>query len=156
MKTEREQLEENTKVQKAVETAEGVKAYIEYLIDECNEAFRWEMRGDVLFFSVMGLNLLTLFFCMSYFETREPVALQMDLFSLLIWISLLRSYWLMGERKRAVAEIEGVLNILELLGHAKFENGSGSIKRLKHKSMFQRFKELFERVESKDGKEAYA
>lgn len=156
MKTEREQLEENTRIEYAKQRTQEFRDFLATLMKEWELAFYWEARGTALFLFAMAVNLI-LIIASGFFVEFEVIRTPLDFLSTIVWLTLLRVYWLMAERKYAEGRLDGCFATLEQLGMLdKDDDFGGKKRRVKEKSAFKRFKELFQRVGQNQIKEVPA
>lgn len=155
MKTEREQLEENTRKEAAKQRAETVHNKILAMLEDILDGLQWERRASTLFFFTLSLYFFVIFWATYWFDRPDALEIQIDFFSTLMWVTLLRVYWHMARRMYREGKFEGYLEAMVDLGYATKDENDGMRKRIKNASPFKRFKEFWERVGQGNSKEAY-
>lgn len=164
MKTEMKQLEENTKREKAKQQAETLISRIVELLRLEIQALRKRMRADVLFFATVVLYFALLIYGIVRGIDLESGVLSVSLTAsyILFFFSFLRSIHFTILFQKAKSKREGFEEALSYLGLIEEQGcdcdecGSKKKKTKLFTSPFKRFKELFERLNSKDKKEVYA
>lgn len=156
MKTELEQLEENTRIEKAKQTAKEIHDKILAMLDDIIDGLQWERRANHLFFFTLMTQLGVIFWSGYNFEDIEVLRSHIDILSTLTWLTLLRLYWHTAVRRYREGKFEGYLDAMVDLGYATRDEQDGMRKRIKNASPFKRFKEFWERIGERKRKEAMA
>lgn len=151
MKTERQQLEENTERQYALERFEEVAKYIDGLYFKATKAYEASKRNFRLELATFALWVGTLIIGAN--PTLQNLAW-------ILWIVVLVRSWLFLYPKIVYygAKIEAAIEVLQILGFTD-QNKTNKRKRrlrLKFKHPFAGVKEAWERAKRKARKEAYA
>jgi hypothetical protein len=157
MKTEREQLEQNTKIAYAQQRAEELGNTVTRLQEERWEAKRWEFRTS----SLNLLNILSYWIMVTYaaFTDTAPeiVDTATDFWLLLFFFLILREHHYNKRFQYLDGKIDGILVALETLFPDSNRDDEGNAPRkVKRRSMFKRFKEFIERIGQSQTKEVPA
>lgn len=154
--TETEQLRENTKKQYTIERMTELKQYFDECYERVFEAHKLRDRAYAL--ELLALLAHTIVIGITLWQLPEN-SLYMNI-SFLIWIlTTFRDWRKLADLGRAAGEYKGMITTLEKLGMLEIQDltGGGNKKeKVARKSMFPRFKELWERLSSKDKKEQFA
>lgn len=155
--TEMEELERNTKIEYAKQRGEEVGKYMEGLFDNVTETERWRARGavlDLIVFTTYWTSGLVLILNDVPDETFRIIT---DIAFIPLIVSVARTMSFHSDFCEALGELNGCLTTLRKLGMlTEITSGGNSKRKIKRKSLFSRFKELFERVGTGDKKEAEA
>jgi len=148
--SEMKQLEENTKVEKIRQKQDELNIYLEALRQEAKVDGYWVIRSYFLQTFVFTLHIVIL-----VLEGNDmPINSFAELSLLVFWISIIRTIALQSKELSTIRERFGVIRTLEILGFLdRDDEGEGGKKKTKKKSIFPRFKELFERVGKTETKE---
>lgn len=160
MKTEMQQLKENTEREKAKDVVETILTYYRSIFDELDEAIMWEMRSAVLSTFAIMMSIITIAVPIFLVGIDFPEHIQnyIDLGGTVTWVVILRMYFLTGDRKLVHGKLTAATKILKELGWLEtFEKrGNKRRKKVKLRSPFKRFKEFWERVGQREGLEVNA
>lgn len=147
--TEMEQLEMNAKIEKAKQQSKEILDFLMTRNLIMKEMSRHSSRALLYEIIFLALSLLT-------------AALNMDLLHFIAFTGwmitiIVRVVVFDNLKTRAKGEFDGAWEVLAILGHVSKDDEPGDKVKKKKRvfSPFKRFKELFERLNSKNKQEAY-
>lgn len=153
--TEMEQLKRNTEVEYAKQRMAELTMYIVSLTERSMDALYWALRGDKLFFLTIIGYFANIGLCVWLDASEDIRSVSGDLITIVMWLTIFRSWYLYREFSVLDAELEGVMKTLEVLGMAKRdEDGDRTRKKVEHEPMFARIKGLWEKVWERERNEA--
>lgn len=146
MKTEMEQLKENTQRQYAKERVEELVQRMEEARLEWRHNLRWKLRTT----NLQLLNITCFWIGLVYSAIQdapeEIVASANYWFMLLFALLLMREHYFDRYAQYAEGVLDGIIMALETL-YPQDSQGDGEVrKKVKKVSLFKRFKEFFERI----------
>lgn len=156
--TESEKLKQNTEIELIKQRSEELNAHMIKLIERAEEARYWQLRGIRLdLFCLVAYIIAILIVAFSGLEATSVDELLQWMFIVVTW-SILRTMTFTARVGYAEGQIVGMFDTLRILGMLKVEDDDegGSRKTKRRKSLFPRFKELFERIGRGEAKEAPA
>lgn len=156
MKTEMQQLEENTKEAYAKQRVGELSEKIDELHKEGLGAMNWASRTAIL----QGFNIANYFLCIvvaQYYTDGLP-DWAIIAYLLLFTFIMAREHFFMKRFAYIDGTLDGIYLILDILypNSDRDEGNKRQTKKVKAKSMFERFKEFYERVGQKQSKEVPA
>lgn len=155
--TENEQLKHNTEMAYAKQRAQAISDYLDKLTTDSLAALDWKLRADGLEFFTLSMYLLGVIFTSVWNTPEEVVDFMVQAFILVIWGVMIRAWYFHSKWRYAEGEYDGFINTMKIMGYLPEDLGNDRKRRVvKRKSLFSRFKELFERVGEGKTKESYA
>lgn len=155
MKTEMEQLEENTHIEKAKQTANALSKYYMELLEDTIVKIDWTLRSSSMLMFTFVMHFAVLFLMLWLDMSDTFISVISELFTVLMLVGIFRNFYHENRLASTRGELEGCEETLRVLGYLP---PKGTKKRKVHlqKSPYERFKEFFERVGKKQSKEAHA
>lgn len=158
MKTEMQQLKENAEQEKAKHHIKSVMQFYVDSFDETKEHMRWAIRAAGLTMVVVAL-WFPLLAWMAWLELPQDFINDiMGWYFNIFFVCVLREHHHDRNWKAAEGKLDGVHRTLVLLGWIEDDDAVGGRRRkkIRNRSYFSRYKELWERVKSGKSQEAYA
>lgn len=151
--TELEELERNAKIEYAKQRSEELNAYHEYLKTKLRGAAYWHNRGLKLelatFVTHIGLLVTCPFLGLSEVFVANIILISTNV----MFVAFLRSTILQTKEIGVLRELIGSIETLKILGFIDLDDdGPAEPKKVKKQSLFERYKEFWERMSSPESR----